>query len=255
MNGIPYRLLGETARERLRQVLSDALGEWCDELRTPKNAPPTLQLDAVERSPGFAIHSSFVVLADGHPVMQILIPSATVPKLLSIPGRYAERVGATNLTSLAGALQHDLMVALAAKIISRSTFEDWKLQRSDVMKTTDTACFSASFSDGREALGLLLSPWMLDALSPVPESDAPQPASCVQGIGNNSVGVSAWAGTTEISLSELASLAVGDVLVLDSRLDEDCELRIENRAVATASLGRKEVARAVRITSVHTPTN
>jgi flagellar motor switch/type III secretory pathway protein FliN len=64
------------------------------------------------------------------------------------------------------------------------------------------------------------------------------PASARAGVGKQSVTVEAWLGEAELELGALRTLAVGDVLRLDRRIDDGPVLKLSGTALpCTAQLG------------------
>jgi flagellar motor switch protein FliM len=103
------------------------------------------------------------------------------------------------------------------------------------------------------ALTLLLSARRMELLAPV--RAVPQSAALTsrrQAVGGKGVSLRAVVGEMEMSVSELAGIAIDDVLVLDQRLSEPVALLAgeSHTAVAAGNLGRAGSRRAVKITGI-----
>jgi flagellar motor switch/type III secretory pathway protein FliN len=75
---------------------------------------------------------------------------------------------------------------------------------------------------------------------------------CRQAIGDNPVAVRGVIGDTSLSVTELAELAVDDVLVLDQALGEPVALVAPDsgRTIAAGSLGRAGPRRAIKVAAI-----
>jgi hypothetical protein len=108
-------------------------------------------------------------------------------------------------------------------------------------------------SIGRATLGWiaeapLVRDW-LAAAGRVPRAAPRVPLTSPQhGLGRERIEVRVWLGRTELDLGTLHSLATGDVIVLDSRIDEPLGVSVGGRDVAPrAHLGESGGRKAVRL--------
>ena len=107
-------------------------------------------------------------------------------------------------------------------------------------------------SSGR-AFTLLLSARRFEKLAP---ARAVTPSAALvsrrDAVGGNSLLLSAVVGEVEMSVSELAEVAIDDVLVLDQRLADPIAVLAShsNVPVAAGNLGRAGARRAIKITSI-----
>lgn len=81
-----------------------------------------------------------------------------------------------------------------------------------------------------------------------PARKEPAPADPRGGLGSLPVEIRAWLGSAEVDVAVLHTLAVGDVVVLDGRLDQPLRVSVAGRAVAArAWLGHAGERKAVRL--------
>lgn len=88
-------------------------------------------------------------------------------------------------------------------------------------------------------------------------ADLPAPARRAAPLTNPQLGIAglpiqvqAWLGTTDIDLATFQTLAVNDVLLLDSRIDQPLRVTVAGRdAAPRAVLGHAEQQRAIRLTT------
>jgi hypothetical protein len=110
-----------------------------------------------------------------------------------------------------------------------------------------------SLDDCKYPLVMLLSPAALSAMLPSGVTSAAPEAERIEsrrdGLHEQLLEVEAMLGQIEVSLGELAGLAVGDVIVLDESLARPASLRVRGGGhIVAAFPGRSDGKRAIQVT-------
>jgi flagellar motor switch protein FliM len=103
-------------------------------------------------------------------------------------------------------------------------------------------------------LWLRLSPPLVDAC--LGSLDAPRKevplSGAVQAMRNQCVALNVLLGEAEVTLAELQTLGVGDVLRLDRRVSEPLAVRLsDERVICAAHLGTRGDRKAVQLTNTN----
>lgn len=105
---------------------------------------------------------------------------------------------------------------------------------------------------GRNVVAVLASPrWVAGQLSARPRAAQParrKPADPRQCMAHARVSLQAWAGSAVLEIGLLQTLAPGDVILLESRIDQGLRISVQGRETGQRGwIGRIEDRRAVRL--------
>jgi hypothetical protein len=264
MSAVPYLLLSDTRRHALAQRIGTALGRWRQSWAGEQT--PQCFVDIPEGG----IQSSVGGWQDGvcfqagpaqRPHMALLIPTRCLPGIVGMP---AERTGPwvrpVEKDSLAAQLELEALRALTTEILGTSGFDPATLERTatsvaDTLHELNALRYVAAriaLGGAKSTFGMLLAPALVSALMParkqfpLPEHIARRGAA----VAAQSIAIDVVLGNAEVSLQELTSLAVGDVIVLSEKLGAPSQVVIKGGApIAEAALGCLDGRRAIQVES------
>lgn len=253
---VPYRVLSDAALLRIGQTLQNIIAHWTAQLFGDSYSDTGISVEASGADSHSTISNSYVVTASDSPLAQISLPAETLPRLLSVPVEFREHRGIESAASLVDRLQVDLLSALAAKIMEGAAVTEWSLERGTEMKCPRSVWFQVDFGENRNAMRLQLSPIVIDKLCP-----PPAPAAVGQGVGHSRLAAIADSvvdlevrlGESQIDLADFTTLAVGNVLVVDSSLQDLCDVYGGGgKRIGSARLGQSDGKRSIKIADTNT---
>jgi hypothetical protein len=264
---IPLLFLGESRRLAIAQRLMQALTQWrCEWL--PEHAWPIgVEVQETRSQPvDIRVHETacFRVLADGQELAILLVPQRAIGGLLGMPASGADLAAGcfADARSLASALEREALRRLARAMLVGAGFattmslrlERETLAATEVLRRHATprhVTASITLGDTRCALSALLAPELVGKLAPLraaPVEYAERVERRRAAVTTEVVAVEAVLGNAEVSVSDLAALAVGDVIVLEQSLGDTAYLAMPGgERVSAAALGRVEGKRAIQI--------
>lgn len=251
----PFKLLNASERAALARLAGAALAGWRQAWAAP--ATPAVDFDcapaaesvALRAQSGwlsFAAGAGTLYLADGRRVLALV--------------RAAIAGGEEGADPAAGSIAADLVRTglqdLAARLIGTPATrgdagagvapppELWS-------RGSGAARINLPMPDG-DVVALLDAGLVAELLADLPAR--PRRASPLippqLGIGGLPVQVQAWLGSTDIDLATFQTLAVNDVLLLDSRIDQPLRITVAGRdAAPRAVLGLAGQQKAIRLTT------
>jgi hypothetical protein len=197
---------------------------------------------------------------DGERQAILLLPHSTLLWSVHETGLSAlEGAGVAGADSIAGKLEQEVATTLFTEICAIERREAVVVTRvaGDSLAVWSRGCRAWALQVRAQSAGraftLLLSARRLEMLAPARAVTRPAPlASRRDLVGGNGVSLRAVVGEVEMSVNELAGIAVDDVLVLEQHLSEPVELfAAHSRAtVAAGNLGRSGARRAIKITAI-----
>lgn len=250
----PVILLGASRRERLVQSLKQVIAEWRQQWSggTPAGFEVDVA-DALSRRP--TLHAgralTFSAAAGDERLLVITVPAESQHELLGLPAprTVVDGGGETAAAVVSEALQalcSRLTRAKAASAVDITSLSADKLPQVWGQYGLTVTIKTAS---ERVLLRARMFPELLQALLP-PQAGKPAEAlvSRRSAIGAEPVAVNAWLGEVEVTLDELASLQVGDVLLLAADVNGAGHLSLpDGRELAQIRLGSAAGRRAVSV--------
>ena len=247
----PFKLLNASERAALAGLAGAALADWRQAwLEQPSPMAGAACGPAAERGDlshrtdwrSFATDRGTIYVADGSGALGLVRSAIAGGPAEAIPGDGSIAAGLVQaglrdlVARLAGAAAGDARAAPPARLWLRGSGAAWvslPLAEGEVVALLDSAVVTR-----------LLAPLP----RPVPRAGAlTNPQLC---IGSKPVEVRVWLGSTDIDLATFQTLAVNDVLLLDSRIDHPLRVTIAGRdAAPRAVLGSAEQRRAIRLTT------
>lgn len=253
-SAIPYRIMSDSARLATTSAVVSIVTDWVAEVLGNPQLGSSIDVRECIDFRKVGVSASLVALVDSKPIARVQLPASTLPFLLSIPIDLQEQREMEAESSIVAQLQFDLMAEFAKRLLMR--FEkQYVLERLDALDCVRPMRLVAEIGDCREALGIELAPSLIEHLSPASQAvRSVKPGQFMQGLAETAVHVSARLGGTRIDVAELTSLAVGDVLVVDTRVDEACTLLTDDSIViGGVQIGRHKGRLSVMVTNLMAP--
>ena len=246
----PFKLLNASERTWLARTVRGAVGEWFAAWLPSTPAGAVRCFDPIDRAAtrlaaeptrwlGFTHRDATVSVALGPELERRLAEG-----LLGAERRSAlvDDVTIAALHDLAGRL---LLAGAAAPALAHEPPGDpcWRRGSGAAIVEVDL---------GAQVLALLVSPaWVAQQLAarprakPPPRAELADPSRC---IARARVSLQAWAGKASVEIGVLQTLAPGDVIWLDARIDQPLPVSVQGRESGrSAYLGSVEGRRAVQI--------
>lgn len=251
---LPYVLLGASQRSGLEEMLALRLTQWRERWST-STARVSVQVSdsASEWSQMASGGSLFSAMADGVPLIQVLYAAGFMPAALNVDpasrdpgaaGGIAGQVRSEALRSLCLTLIHGMSVSMI-EFDEESGTQATRLAAARAQRALPV---TIAFENVGARWSIILHPSVVEFLRPKRKVNQGPIERRKNAIGPEQVRVEAILGEVEISLAELASLAHGDVLVMEKALAERVQLVTELGARVThVALGTSDGRRAVRV--------
>lgn len=250
----PFVLLGSSRRQQLTQSLLQTLQSWRQQWGGNGHAAFVVDCaDSLTRRAAVPGGRCIAFGADGAggPLLSIVIPADGQYELLGVPAPRSPlegggEIASSVITEALQALCLRMSEAAAAERLSVHAYQGDKLAqawgRYGCTVTLKTAA-------DRVLLSARLSPQLLLAMLPAPVVKSAEPvASRRSAIGEEVVGVHAWLGEAEVTLADLTTLRVGDVILLEASVNGVGYLALpDGRQLASIRLGRAADRRAVNV--------
>lgn len=247
----PVVLLGASRRQRLVQLLRQAVEEWRQQWSGGSHL--AFEVDVAEalcRKPAASVGRAFAfsAAAGEHRLLAISVPLEAQYELLGIPAPRSiiEGGGETASAVVAEALR-----ALCSKLARSPGVNVTALAAEKVPSVWGQYGLTVTVKTAGERVLLRarLFPELLVAMLPSQPVKAAEPlVSRRSAIGMEPVGVQAWLGEAEVSLGELANLQIGDVILLEANLSGAGHLALpDGRELAQIRLGSAAGSRAVSV--------
>ena len=249
----PFMLLGSSRRQQLTQSLLQTFQAWRQQWGGNAHTPFVVDCaDSLTRRaamPGGRTIAFGADAVDG-PLLVIAIPMDMQHELLGVTAPRSPldggEIASAVITEAVQALCLRLSEPAAAERMSVHAYQADKLAqawgRYGCTVTLKTAA-------DRVLLSARLSPQLLLAMLPTPGNKSTEPvASRRSAIGEEVVDVHAWLGEAEVTLADLTTLQIGDVILLQASVNGAGYLALpDGRQLASIRLGRVAEQRAVNV--------
>jgi hypothetical protein len=263
---VPFLLLGDTRRAALVSSIGQSVGQWQREWLPDRALRIGVDVQEARSQPiDIRVHEAacFRVRLMRQELLVLVVPQRAICGLLGMPAagtdvssRFADE------HSLAAALEREALRRLACVLLTGAGFasvatlelERDTLGAAEVLRKHATSRYvsaSIALGDPRCVLSTLLTPALVEKLAPLQAAPVQEPEHVERrraGVAAESVAVEAVLGNAEVSITELAALAVGDVVVLEQSLTDSAYLAMPGgQRVGAAALGRVEGKRAIQM--------
>lgn len=245
----PIVLLGASRRQQLTQVLLKSFQSWRQQWGGSGHAAVVIEpAECFTRRaplPGGRLIAFGADGADG-PALLVAIPADQQHELLGVTAPHGAEIASSVLTESLQALCSRMSECVAAERIGVRAYHGDRLanawSRNGCTVTFKTAA-------DRALLWARVSPQLLLAMLPVSSTKSTDSlASRRSAIGEEVVDVHAWLGEAEVTLSDLTTLQVGDVVLLQASVNGAGYLALpDGRQLASIRLGRAGGQRAVNV--------
>jgi flagellar motor switch/type III secretory pathway protein FliN len=258
MKSEPFLLLGESRRQALIERISRDIGQWQRSWLPDRELP--VRVDVVEAR-GAAVDirtmegATFRARVGKEMPLALIVPARSMPVLA---GAHPSGMDATSRFadehSLAATLEREALRRLATALLggSNAELEHCAGTSAEMLRELGAARYlRAGITLGERTLLIaLLSPAFVETVAPRRSAAATaerverrRAAALIE-----SVAVEALLGNAEVTVSELAALALGDVIVLDRKLTDAGDLSVRNgERIGDITLGQLDGRRAVQI--------
>jgi hypothetical protein len=256
----PLLVLGERRRAAVLARLRDGARRWRESWAP--GAGESFEAQCETPAPGgfggavaAATTSIWSIERAGQRIAVLLLPHSTFAWCVQESGALATETGAEPAAgSIADQIEREVAESLLAQLCAdgdaplvarraaADTLGEW---------SRETRAWSLQVRSGTSrSFTLLLDAAHVESLAPargVGKGPAPRPRR--EAIGESALALRAIVGDASMSVSDLASLAIDDVLVLDHRLAEPVTLvaRATGAPVAAGNLGRTGARRAIKV--------
>jgi hypothetical protein len=250
----PLLLIGARQRAALREALVACVQAWRKEWTTAADSARVLLAEEVEHGgarSGHAVCVSLVSATHGK-LAWVQAEHDALPGWLGIAAH--SEAGSSGSHAVAREFQVEMVHALCAALARRARIDDTTIECMPGTERPDrrgrSLAVTIQLSSSRAKTTLLLTPRFVEAL--VPPRRGERSAAALgrrrPAIGEERVSVEAVLGEAEVSLRDLAQLAVDDVIVLDRPLRAGGSLTMpDGTSVASIALGRCGERRAISI--------
>lgn len=260
----PLLFLGDQRRQAVTNRVAEGLRRWRQSW--VRDAADTFEVTA--ESPAAegwtgavagVVTSVWVLEAGAERLAALLLPHATFAWAVQEAGTSSLDSGGAPEDSIAARLEQEVALTLLSELCQLERRDAAAVRRmtSDELaewsRATRAWTFHARGAAGGRGCSVLLASSRVERLAPAraPMSGAPLD-SRREAVGENTVVLRAVVGETALSMSELAEIALDDVLMLDQRLAEPVTLvsSPSGSPVATGSLGRSGLRRAIKVAGI-----
>jgi hypothetical protein len=262
MKAQPLLYLGDRRRRALLERIAASAGRWRQAWAAEARDTFEVECDPPSRG-GFTspvpsvATSAWTLEVSGDRAAVLLLPHGTFAWCVHAAGNVpVDGSLAVAPDSLAGKLEEEVARSLLTETCGIGKREMADVSRASLadlaewIRAARAWRLSVIAAAGR-GFTLLVSAARIDALAPSRAAILSQPLSARrEAIGENTLTLRALVGETCLPVSELAGLALDDVLLLDQPLAEPIVLvsGASGAPVATGNLGRSGARRAVKIT-------
>lgn len=265
MSAQPLLFLGDRRRAALTARTSAAARRWRQHWMPGSGDVFESECEAPHAG-GFAAPvaavatSCWALQVAGDRIAVLLLPHGTFAWCVTESGAAVlDLGGAFAVDSLAEKLEHEVARTLLAETCLRDAREVASVTRMATDELADWSRAARAWTLTLQTTGcargctLLVAALRLEQLAP---ARAPARGDGLgarrDAVGENVVALRAVVGEVSMSVSELAELALDDVLVLEQRLTEPVTLMspVNGAAVAAGNLGRSGARRAIKVAGI-----
>jgi flagellar motor switch/type III secretory pathway protein FliN len=252
----PLRLLGTSGRSRLRQRLEAATRRWLDTWTAKDTVGCSIRV-AADDTPLPRVFDplaeSYRISANGAVVLDVRFFPRSLSAVVGMPPeRLSSGSGAPR--GLAAQLSAALLRGFVNELMDSASIATWEFDERGARAHAERAKRSLSQRalvavGERDLAELELAPLLVNALVPAPGSESKERVEARRGaIGDARVTIAAVLGNVELSLADFLSLDRGDVIVLGTRLGNNCRVEVPAvAAIGEAVVGKRGEQRAIRI--------
>lgn len=249
----PIVLLGANRRQQLTQSLLQMVRSWRQQWGGGAHTPLVVDCaDSLTRkavAPGGRL-IAFGADAAGGPLLLIAIPADAQHELLGVAApRSPDGGGEIANAVIAEALQALCLQLSEPAAMERSSVHAYQGDKLAQAWSRYGCTVTVKTAAERVLFSMRLSPQLLLAMLPAQAAKPADPvASRRSAIGEEVVDVHAWLGEAEVTLTDLATLRVGDVILLQASVNGAGYLALpDGRQLAAIRLGRVGERRAVNV--------
>jgi hypothetical protein len=253
---VPFLLLGDTRRRALASAVRTRVERWRGQWAPEQKAVVRIEIpESQERDPRLQEAACFR-MADARPALVIIVPARSVLQVVGVLGDAESRAfGPPH--GLAEKLEHAALSALLREFRTPDVLDPSLERIAGAAAEVQHQYIVQRYTPALVTLGesqcpvlLLLSPELVGAL--LPAGGSPIGAERLDrrsaAVAQEVVAIEGVLGEGEVSVSELARLAVGDVIVLDQKLGDPASLAIRGGArIVDGAPGRLDERWAIQI--------
>ncbi|MEJ1964228.1 MAG: FliM/FliN family flagellar motor switch protein [Gammaproteobacteria bacterium] len=259
---VPLLLLGDTRRHALARRVTQALEEWRRGWLPECTQSIRVDIEEVSARPvDIRSHEAccFRVASNGEWPFVLVVPRRSLAGLVGVPSHGADASSRfADEHSLAAFLEREALLRISSCLLpplerGKARLERLPASAADVFRDYDAArfvCACVTLGDSRCVLDVLIAPAVVERLTPArpaaPDSERVERRRSA--IGTQPVELDALLGYAEVSVSDLAALSVGDVIVLQQSLTDAGGIAVRGgERVTSAAPGRVDGKRAIQI--------
>jgi flagellar motor switch/type III secretory pathway protein FliN len=252
---IPLMLLGDSRRRLLAEHVRASAERWRRAWADDPQPRLSVEISAGESFAGrWSSQSGFRARTAQGMTLSLFVAARCLPVIAGVRPQVSELIDRpVDPASLAGRLEEEALRHLAREILATARAQMASFERVPLgirqAALAHHALASITLGEADATFSVALDPHLVAATLP------PQAAfrhderveSRRVAIAEETVAVEAMLGQTEVSIRDLAQLAVGDVIVMDELLSDSASLQIQGGGrVGRIALGRFDGRRAAQ---------
>jgi hypothetical protein len=251
----PITLLGDTRRRMLVQHVRASVERWRRSWAEDPSSRISVEISCGETFTGrWSSQSGFQAKSAQATTLYLFVAARCLPAIAGLRPLTSDTADRqVDPASLAGRLEHEALGHLARELLGAARAPMVSFERIPLgirqAALTHHAVASITLGEAEATFSVALDPGLVAALLPpqvgFKQDERVEPRR--HAVAEQSVGLEAVLGQTDVSIRDLARLAVGEVIVMDELLSDSGSFQIEGGGrVGGLSIGRFDGRRAVQ---------
>jgi hypothetical protein len=251
----PITLLGDTRRRVLAEHVRASVERWRRSWAEDSSSRISVEISRGESFTGrWSSQSGFQAKSAQGMTLHLFVAARCLPAIAGLRPLASDTADRqVDPASLAGRLEHEALGNLARELLGAARAPMVSFERVPLgirqAALTHHAVASITLGEAEATFSVALDPSLVAALLPpqvgFKQDERVEPRRVA--VAAQSVEVEAVLGQTDVSIRDLAQLAVGDVIVMDELLSDPGSFQIEGgERVGRISIGRFDGRRAVQ---------
>lgn len=256
---VPIMLLGDTRKRLIAEYVRAGVERWRRAWADDPKPRITVEVSGTESTIGrWSNQSGFQASTARGVTLCLFVAPRCLPAIAGMRGWVIDAATRQpDPDTLAARLELEALQRLARELLSGARTEMTSFERTTLpvpaamrqLGATRCPVASITLGEAEATFSIALSPILVSSLLPT-RNDSQQEErveSRRSAVAEQSVGVEAVLGHAEVSIRDLARLAVGDVIVMEELLSDAGSLQVEGGGRAgRVALGRLDGRRAVQ---------
>lgn len=253
-----FKLLSESERRRIADAVSTAFAGWSEAWMAQRAVANDASCDPASEHDSLALDSDWLTFESPAGTVHFVHGERVCEEISNaISGGASDTPASRRASRSDDSIASNLVDAALQDLVARLTGAECVRTRAAPPRTlwhqgSGAACVTLPLGRNNDVLTVfdtkLVSRWIGPAVRSPRRSGAL--SNLQQCFGDEKVGVDVWLGSADIELGTLKTLAINDVLLLESRIDQPLRVTVAGHDVAPrAVLGHAGPNKAVRLTT------